>query len=1139
MRSRKLLVRFLALLGLIVFGIIFIPHQRKLRGFSPEMNWGNVFSVRDENYTLKKPRSKDRGVFIKALKKSSFDLFKVFKTSFLPKSALAACQGNYWCGVWMRYLSCPDGSACTHEEERCFPTGTCAYGDQSCEDAGPKTCSVFGEFYCNNNCPCEPGECCVGSGCNVPGDVPLPSTAPPPPAGCAGICCADSTCETPLGGAGDTACAAANPAAPRCCTSCSTSSDDVSCSPPSGRSLVYFYHDKDRSREITDATEAVLPFDPSQINMTITVPTVETETRSPSYNGVPVCGTADGNRTWQYSRTCGVPCPGNCQGLTPTGGCGINCPADPVNPKCGCESTMSTFLRGVEKTLFAGFSDGARLKNCSGSDCCYGTFSKNVNYSVTLPGGYEITSIRSSSNQEVYFSGTSFTLQLTCTSCAGTLDAWQTRPIKIGIVRANVNPEVLSFSSSAGQTCKGTGQEITFNTRFGDIDEPANNLVQNGSFENGTTDWILQGGGTKQTVTDTVFGTYAFYIIGGTGATASGRVIQWLTIGNNTAYTLSLSSKGTVSVNAHEWCLGVEVADNQFVKGYAFPLTTAYTSKRWQFTSGTCAADQTHSVAIFIDVNNPSQYATVDGVLLEQGTTQGIFTDINIMQLNLEAETDANYSNELWPIRAMFARRRTGYNNDIFQVTSGGTEPWLTGNVLFDSVTQRWYLASNITLAGQAVLLGGASPIKTYFTLNNQTINIVFTIRFEANFPLRTYNATIYTRDLWNLEDEAPERTPSNLLQINGGPVPDNLWDFHRMGNFTVNSCTGTITGNIRQNTDCTTCPATIVPTDSTWAVTCTGDGIDGSIGEPPPLPFAPARQPTNGSYICQTEDRTSTVLPFGDYTITFTPSTAPVKIQNCTPPVSYTLNLNSSSATANFYQCPPQDPWWQTVSGNIHSDGQVIDAVPNNQWLMTGIPAILSYGSFGTGLQDSIRSIDPLYAQSGYDADIYNYLWWDRHLQDEEKIEAPNFLTEIADDGVYTVDSSNQITGAADNGVKIVILHDGDLTLTGDIEVDPGSFLMVVSSGKITISPSVTSIQGIFIADEIEFATVGGIPYDSLLEAQGTFIGWNGISILRDIGPIQSVTNPSVVFTYRPDLVVNAPEFIQRIFYTWEQKPG
>ena len=405
--------------------------------------------------------------------------------------------------------------------------------------------------------------------------------------------------------------------------------------------------------------------------------------------------------------------------------------------------------------------------------------------------------------------------------------------------------------------------------------------------------------------------------------------------------------------------------------------------------------------------------------------------------------------------------------------------------------------------------------------------------------PARTYPLNLTTAILEGdlihfqidaLADWGCDGTNFNPTITYSGTLPSHFW--HRMGSLEATAGTGSITGNVYQSADCA-CSGTDSPDDQTWTVTCGGDGIDGVIdGNRPSTEASPT---SNSSYTCE-DTSDDSLLPFGTYSILFTSSTG--QIERCA--VSYNVDLVSAAdpPVTPFYQCLPQDPWWQTVDGNIHSDGQVISSVPDNQWLMTGDPAILSYGTLGTDLLDSIRSVSPLYAESGYEATVYNYSWWDRHLRDEEKREAPSFLTEIADDGVYTVTSGDQIRGSADNGVKIVILHDGDLNLTGDIEVDPGSFLMVVASGKITIDDSVTIAQGIFIADEIEFAT-GGSSSDSQLAAQGTFIGWNGISILRDIGSIQSIINPSVVFTYRPDLVVNAPEFIQRIFYTWEQKPG
>jgi len=71
----------------------FVPHQRKLCGSRSKMNCGSVFSVRDENQTLKRPRSLDRGVFIVSITRAKTHN-AVVVTLGIKNLLVGAIQGN-------------------------------------------------------------------------------------------------------------------------------------------------------------------------------------------------------------------------------------------------------------------------------------------------------------------------------------------------------------------------------------------------------------------------------------------------------------------------------------------------------------------------------------------------------------------------------------------------------------------------------------------------------------------------------------------------------------------------------------------------------------------------------------------------------------------------------------------------------------------------------------------------------------------------------------------------------------------------------------------------------------------------------------------------------------------------------------
>ena len=104
----------------------------------------------------------------------------------------------------------------------------------------------------------------------------------------------------------------------------------------------------------------------------------------------------------------------------------------------------------------------------------------------------------------------------------------------------------------------------------------------------------------------------------------------------------------------------------------------------------------------------------------------------------------------------------------------------------------------------------------------------------------------------------------------------------------------------------------------------------------------------------------------------------------------------------------------------------------------------------------------------------------------------------------------------------------------------------MVIASGTITFEFSLTGgdindpdVEGIFIANDLVFQD-NPFATGDYLWAAGSFIGWNSISLERDIGGLLSVNQPSMTFIFRPDFIINAPDEVKRIYFpTWQRIPG
>ncbi len=232
--------------------------------------------------------------------------------------------------------------------------------------------------------------------------------------------------------------------------------------------------------------------------------------------------------------------------------------------------------------------------------------------------------------------------------------------------------------------------------------------------------------------------------------------------------------------------------------------------------------------------------------------------------------------------------------------------------------------------------------------------------------------------------------------------------------------------------------------------------------------------------------------------------------------------------------------PWWQADSGNIHANnGNVSSNIPAGAdlpYLITGISGLASYtGTLDTGEGTINETGDEWQAKTSYQGFQTDYGYFEDILQDDP---APRFTwegSEPTQEGVYEREGNIDTSGFNINDIKIVILVDGDVTITGDINVDTNGFLAIIASGKIIIDPGVTNLQGVYIADK----TIETGESADQLQAEGIFVGWdknndgNGINLQRNLAVN---TTPAEIFTYRPDLVRNAYQYLKKPKIDWQE---
>jgi len=258
----------------------------------------------------------------------------------------------------------------------------------------------------------------------------------------------------------------------------------------------------------------------------------------------------------------------------------------------------------------------------------------------------------------------------------------------------------------------------------------------------------------------------------------------------------------------------------------------------------------------------------------------------------------------------------------------------------------------------------------------------------------------------------------------------------------------------------------------------------------------------------------------------------------------------------------PTAGAWWQVRGGSIYAQTSINDILPSDDvYLMTDINAGrqhgiavygqvngLDLGSFCGAAADEdcvpenvAQDSSDWNVNSSYDGLTYDYDWWVRHLRDEDKVPGDFNGDNPNSDGIYV--SADSVTTTGNWNVankKVVVLINGDFNINHRISVGTnGGFLMVVAKDRITVANSLGGninngdVQGIFISNDLNFGT--GIIH---LFGEGSFIAWNGVALGRDLA--DDTIQPAMTFTFRPDLIINAPDYVKNVYYPrWQQVPG
>ncbi len=267
-----------------------------------------------------------------------------------------------------------------------------------------------------------------------------------------------------------------------------------------------------------------------------------------------------------------------------------------------------------------------------------------------------------------------------------------------------------------------------------------------------------------------------------------------------------------------------------------------------------------------------------------------------------------------------------------------------------------------------------------------------------------------------------------------------------------------------------------------------------------------------------------------------------------CTCPTNCAYGaIATGTSNVDFFVTQTREAWFQVQDGSLHADsGSVVSDIPStctgacDPYLITGEEGLVSYtGSLSLGDMDSTgisETSNDWQADTDFKGNETDYAYFYRVLSEDPDGFAVWDGSEPGSSGVYEIDGSVSTSGSWSiaGGQASVMLVDGNLVIDQNISVATDSFLAFIASGSITIDDDVTNVEGVMIADNLinTCDSASGLQ----LNAEGIYVGWGGVNMCRDYGDIRNNTSPIEVFVYRPDLQVNAYNYLMRPNYFWQE---
>ena len=262
-----------------------------------------------------------------------------------------------------------------------------------------------------------------------------------------------------------------------------------------------------------------------------------------------------------------------------------------------------------------------------------------------------------------------------------------------------------------------------------------------------------------------------------------------------------------------------------------------------------------------------------------------------------------------------------------------------------------------------------------------------------------------------------------------------------------------------------------------------------------------------------------------------------------------------SGTAIRSFGFLRDYDGWWQGVGGDVYGRLGMASTIPGScvgdcqAYLIgsdgNGESGLLHHTSGSVDLGDNEEAAvgaDGWVAQSGYGGQNVSYAYYVSKMALLDKTGwlgsgKPVFNPEIGSDfEIYALSGNGTIDFDVSAGEKMIFMVDGDVDVSSDVDVAVGGHLAVIASGRITFESGASQVEGWWVGDSLSIESTGDEATELQFRGEGSFVGWNGVSLNRDRGGLNA-TEPAEVFVHRADLMINAPDALKFSRYVWQEK--